>query len=155
VFQGSYQTKQVCEDLMRLAFGPMAGRNNNLFQSLRSMSLSRDSGAPIAADPKDLEEFEKRRDTFGLCADLEKARQMSNKEATQSIKLQIENLVKTLLDLKLQVKRNEYFKRVDGLRAQGLPTTASPGKADFDRALQKVRSNSTLSAVAYFVQSCS
>ena len=140
---------------MRLAFGPMAGRNDALFQSLRSMSLSRDAGAPVVVDAQDLEEFEKRRDMRDLRADFERARRTSDKKAAQSIKSQIENRVKTLSDLKLQVKREEYFERVDSLRAQGLPTTTFSGEADIDGASRKVRSNGALSAVAHFVQGCS
>lgn len=132
----------------------MAGRNDALFQSLRSMSLSRDAGAPVAVDAEDLEEFEKRRDMRDLRADFEKARQTSDKEGARSIKSQIENRVKTLSDLKMQVNREEYFERVDSLRARGLPTTAL-GEADIDGASRKVRSNGALSAVAHFVQSCS
>lgn len=129
---------------MKLAFGPMAGRNDDLFQSLRSMSLSRDAGAPVDVSVEDSEEFEKRCDMQGLRADLERARQRDNKEI-RSAKAQIENLIETLLHLKLQEKRAAYFEHVDSLRAQGLSTAASSGG---------MRSSGALSAVAQFIQSC-
>ncbi|KAF1973216.1 hypothetical protein BU23DRAFT_568519 [Bimuria novae-zelandiae CBS 107.79] len=126
------------------AFGPMAGRNDDLFQSLRSMSLSRDAGAPVDVSSEDLGEFEKRRDMQGLRADLEKARQRGSKEI-RPVKAQIENLIETLSHLKLQEKRAAYFEHVDSQRAQGLSTAASSGK---------MRSSGALSAVAQFLQSC-
>ncbi|OAG09319.1 uncharacterized protein CC84DRAFT_1171913 [Paraphaeosphaeria sporulosa] len=144
VFQGSYQTKRVHKDLVKLAFRSMAGRNNNLFQSLHSMSLSQDAGAPINVSTENLGEFKKRRDMQGLHADLKKARHKDNKEI-QSVKAQIKNLVKALSHLKLQEKRAAYFKYVDSLRAQGLPTTASLGK---------IHSSGALSTIAQFLQSC-
>src|SRR6266567_5392161 len=74
VFQGSYQPKRAREDLMRLAFGSIAGRNDCLFQRLRSMSLSRDAGAPVDPSVEDLLEFEKRNDVSDLRASLKAAR---------------------------------------------------------------------------------
>ncbi|KAL5371794.1 hypothetical protein DPSP01_013996, partial [Paraphaeosphaeria sporulosa] len=140
---GSYQTKRVREDLMKLAFGPIARRNDNLFQSLHSMSLSRDVGAPVAVGAKDLG-FKKRHDMLGLRVDLEKARQRGKKEI-RLIKAQIKNLIKTLSHLKLQEKMAAYFEHVDSLRAQELSTAASSGE---------MRSSGAPSAVAQFLQSC-
>lgn len=65
---------------MKLPFRSMAGRNDDLFQSLRSMSLSWDAGAPVNVSAEDLGEFEKRCDIQGFRADLEKARHKHNKE---------------------------------------------------------------------------
>ncbi|OAF98483.1 uncharacterized protein CC84DRAFT_1182168 [Paraphaeosphaeria sporulosa] len=116
---GSYQTKRVREDLMKLAFGPIARRNDNLSQSLHSMSLSRDVGAPVAVGAEDLG-FKKRHDMLGLRVDLEKARQRGKKEI-RLIKAQIKNLIKTLSHLKLQEKMVAYFEHrawIDTMRPQ-------------------------------------
>jgi hypothetical protein len=138
---------------MKLAFRPMAGRNDSLFQSLRSMSLRRDVGAPVDPIVEDLQEFEGRNGVRGLRTSLETARQAEYKKAFRSVKSQLDNFFETLLHLKVQEKRTEYFNRADSLRAQGLPTLDS-GKCGLGKALPRKRGNGAAAAVARFLQSC-
>lgn len=137
---------------MKLAFGPMARRNDSLFQSLRSMSLRRGVGAPVGPTVEDLQEFERRNGVRGLRTSLETARQAEDK-AFRSIKSQLDNFFETLSHLKMQEKRTEYFNRVDSLRAQALPTLDS-GECGLGKALPRKRGNGAAAAVAQFLQIC-
>jgi hypothetical protein len=155
VFQGSYQTKRVREDLLQLAFGPTAaGRNDNLFQNLRSMSLSRDAGAPVDPSTEDLQSFEERNDVRSLRAALDLSQQARDTKALRSIKSQIENLIETLSNLKVQERRTEFFNRVDSLRAQGLPTVDPSMECGTEKTLSKKRCIGGAEVVAQFLQAC-
>jgi len=137
---------------MKLAFGPMAGRNDSLFQSLRSMSLRSDVGAPVDPTVEDLQEFEGRNGVCGLRTSLETARQAEDKKAFRSIKSQLDNFFETVA-LKGARKEDRTFQRVDSLRAQGLPTLDS-GECGLGKALPRKRGNGAAAAVAQFLQSC-
>lgn len=167
VFQGSYQTKRVREDLMGLAFGSMAGRNNALFQRLRNMSLQRDANAPIGPSEEDLREFEQRKDVCDLRGSLEAAKRAGDRKAATALDGQLRYIIKILSSLKVQEKRAEYFSRVDGLRALGLPTVGTPaartagsapgegaaGKGAPGKVAPRKRSRDAAAAVARFLQS--
>ncbi|KAF2184554.1 hypothetical protein K469DRAFT_578956, partial [Zopfia rhizophila CBS 207.26] len=154
ILSNTTQPKRVREDLMRLAFGPIAGRNDCLFQRLCSMSLSRDTDAPVDPSADDLQEFEMRNNVSDLRASLEVAWHAGNEKKSRSIKLQAENLIATLSSLKVQEKRAEYFDRVDSLRARGLPTLCSSEQSSLGKALSKKHGNSLVTAIAEFLQSC-
>ncbi|KAF2731199.1 hypothetical protein EJ04DRAFT_16250 [Polyplosphaeria fusca] len=154
VFQGSYQPKRVREDLMRLAFGPMAGRNDCLFQRLRSMSLRRDADAPIDLSVEDVQEFEKRNDVSNLRASLKTTQLAGDKKEAMSIKSRVEYLIETLSSLKVKELRDAYFDRVDSLRARGLPTLCSSEESGLGKALSKKRGNGSAAAIAEFLQRC-
>ncbi len=155
VFQGSYRTKRVRDDLLELAFGPEAtGRNDQLFQNLRNMSISRDAGAPIDPGIEDLQSFEERNGVRGLRTDLEATRQANDKKAVRSIKSQLDNLIDTLSDLIVQKKRTEYFDRVDSLRAQGLSTIELSSTCGTRKDSLRRRYTSGAEAIALFLQAC-
>jgi hypothetical protein len=75
VFESSYQTRRIREDLMRLAFGHMAGENDALFLSLRNISLGKDPDAPIDPTEEDLLGFDWRIDVADIRADIEAKQQ--------------------------------------------------------------------------------
>ena len=108
---------------MKLAFGPMAGRNHDLFQNLRNMSLGRDISAPVYLSEEDLQGFEQYRNLSGYRASLEVAKKAGNVKAMKLIKSSLEGLIHTLSEWNILEKRNEYFNRVDDLQARGLSTT--------------------------------
>ena len=139
---------------MGLAFGPMAGKNDILFNNLRSMSLSRDAGAPVNITEKDLKDFENRNDMRGLRSELDNVQHTGSKPDVRSIKSKIKDHVQTLSELRLGEIRAEYFRRVDRLRAEGLPTSASPQQADANWALQNVQASGGSFPVAQFISSC-
>lgn len=66
---------------------------------------------------------------------------------------QLENLIETLSDLRVQEKRSEYFDRVDSLWARGLPTDPS-GLHDLEKIISRKRSGHGAAAVAQFLQRC-
>lgn len=136
---------------MKLAFGSMTGQNDSLFQNLRNMSLSRDAGAPVGISVEERKAFENRRDVCDLRAKAEQAR---GTKAFRSLKSQINTLLQALSELRLEELRAEYFSRVDCLRAQGLPTSASSRANDSDGTSLKARSDDALVAVAQFISSC-
>ncbi|KAF2180160.1 hypothetical protein K469DRAFT_593670, partial [Zopfia rhizophila CBS 207.26] len=117
VFEDIYQPRQVCEDLTRLAFGPRAGCNDNLFQMLLNMSLSREAGAPIHLTTRDTQGFQERQDIPTLRAALATADEAGDKKEKRATKLTPDNLIATLSQLQLLEKRKNYFNRVDTIRA--------------------------------------
>lgn len=123
VFQDRYQTSRLRDDLMKLAFGRMAGDNDDLFQNLRNISLSRDSGAPIYLSKEELQTFEGRSDLTSQRKSLKAAKDARDVDTTKSTQSSIDTLISTLSGLKIQEKRAEYFNRVDNLRARGLHRT--------------------------------
>lgn len=71
---------------MRLSFGALAGRKDELLSRMRRACLKRDPGAPIYISRQDLESFETRRDIAGL-------RQMSSNQTVKYIKNSLEKLL--------------------------------------------------------------
>lgn len=136
---------------MGLAFGAMAGRNDRLFQRLRSMSLSRDAGAPVDLSVEDLQGFEKRNDVSNFRASLKAARLAGDKKEAKRIKSQIENRIATLSSLMLARRRGQYFDNADSRRAQGLPPPCLSEESDFGKALKKRGNGLT---IAEFLQRC-
>jgi hypothetical protein len=122
VFLQNYQTKRVREDLTRLAFGSMAGRNDALFQSLRSMSLQRDINAPIDPSAEELRTFHQRRDItrFGKLA--KAARLVGDIKAARIFEGRAYTTIRRLSIMQVQENRTQYFDRVRRLRTLGIPT---------------------------------
>jgi hypothetical protein len=151
VFQSSYQTLHVREDLTKLAFGAMAGRNDTLFQNLRSISLRRDADAPVDPSREDLLVFEERKDVRDLRVSIE---QCEDKRVRKLTQCRLDNLIKTLSCLRVQEKRATYFNRVDSLRAQGLSSVNSAKECTPESTTSVKLGNVTAAAVARFMQSC-
>ncbi|KAI1085901.1 hypothetical protein F5B19DRAFT_264814 [Rostrohypoxylon terebratum] len=116
VFESSYQSHRVRADLMSLAFGNEAGRDEQLFAMLRDMSMSRDANAPVDITAKEYRAFEQRSDVVMLRRSMDNA--TDSKERTR-FRSKVNNLLRTLSQLQLEKNRAEYFKRVDYLRAKG------------------------------------
>ncbi|RYP01717.1 hypothetical protein DL764_006110 [Monosporascus ibericus] len=115
VFESSYQSHRVRANLMSLAFGKDAGRDDKLFAMLRDMSVSRDANAPVDITMDEHREFEQRKDVSGLRHEIAT---VANGNERTKLRAKLHNLLKTLRKLKLDEKRDEYFHRVDYLRAQ-------------------------------------
>lgn len=62
VFARSYQPRHVPADLLHIAFGDRAGKNEKLFELLRDVSLRRDENAPIYPTDAEVKSFENRKD---------------------------------------------------------------------------------------------
>lgn len=154
VFQGSYQTSRLRDNLMKLAFGPMAGRNDNLFQSLRNMSLTRDSGAPIYPSKEDLQGFEGRNDVKGCRAYLEAAKKAGDVQGKNSAQSSLDTLISKLCDLKIQKKRTEYFNCVDNLRARGLSTKDCIAEFTLENPFPRKPDSGTATAIALHFEAC-
>jgi hypothetical protein len=154
VFQASYQTHRVREDLLRLAFGPMAGRNDSLFQNLRNISLGRDADAPIDPSKEDLQEFEKRKDVRDLRASIEAAQRCGHKKEVNKIRHKLDNLIETLSCLRVEEKRAAYFNCVDRLRAQGLLTTDYAKECASKGTTSGRHGKGAEATVAQFMQIC-
>ncbi|KAI1093468.1 hypothetical protein F5B19DRAFT_482691 [Rostrohypoxylon terebratum] len=119
VFESSYQSHHVRADLMSLAFGNQTGRDELLFSTLRDMSMSRDANAPVNITVEECRKFEQRKDIKTFRHQITTA---SNSKERSRLRSKINYLLKTLSQLQLYKNRAEYFKRVDYLRAQGMPT---------------------------------
>ncbi|MBE3044133.1 hypothetical protein IMZ48_16495 [Candidatus Bathyarchaeota archaeon] len=120
-FQESYQPRQVCENLLKVAFGrDRAGDDKaQLFALLRNASLKRDELAPIDLTPEELQGFEQRRDVRLLRA---LYAETTEKRAREDLRAQRNYLKQILSRLLIEKKRKEYFANVDRMRALGLPT---------------------------------
>jgi hypothetical protein len=126
VFETDYQTGVVRANLASLAFGPKAvQRDELLFNDLRSMTLTRDEGAPISVSEERLVEFQKRRDIAKFRAEIQAS---TDKREKNRIYSQIASTIKTCTRLQLEEDRQAYFKEADRLRLQGLEPEPAPGR---------------------------
>lgn len=112
------------------------------------MSLSRYPGAPVKIGDSNMQDFETCNDVSNLQIQLGLAKRNRDTTLIQSTKSKIGNVLRNLGELKLQERRAEYFQRVNGLRAKGLPTV-SPGNI-----LQEAEGSDATHAIAHFMMSC-
>ncbi|KAL8284679.1 hypothetical protein RB597_008484 [Gaeumannomyces tritici] len=125
VFARSYQPRHVSADLLHIAFGDRAGKNEKLFELLRDVSLRRDENAPIYPTDAEVKSFEDRKDMRNLRAAYSTLKQNTSPEAKREalrIQARIGKLIGDLSKQKVQEKRREYFQAVDNRRAAGLST---------------------------------
>jgi hypothetical protein len=127
VFESSYQTRNIRADLMSIAFDGMTRKNDPIFAMLSNTTLGRDAGAPIDVSDKDLLEFEQRKDVSDIRASIEAAKLAGKRDrkSLNPLMMKVRNLIQTLSSLKVQEKREQYFERVNRLRALGKPTTTA------------------------------
>ncbi|TGJ78353.1 hypothetical protein E0Z10_g10409 [Xylaria hypoxylon] len=119
VFESSYQSFRVRADLMQLAFKADAGDHSQLFARLCDVSLGRDTNAPANISPEEELQFGERKDITVLRNAIKKT---TDPKEQARLRTNLNNLVKTLSQLKLQDNRAKYFEQVDYLRAQGHAT---------------------------------
>lgn len=125
VYQENYQTRNVRENLIGIAFGPEnVDGDEQLFQCLRQMGLSRDEGAPRAVPKEQMGEFETRKDITTLRAEL---RGLCSPERRSELVRQIASTKATWIRLRLEANRQLYFKQADQLRLQGHQPEPTPG----------------------------
>ena len=121
----SYQTQEVRANLAEVAFGSLAGQNNGLLISIRSLSIQSDPGAPIEPSQDDLSSFERRSDVKDARRRLKRARRARDRKRINKYDNKLRHLNRKLRKLAVLERREEYFKRVDDLRSRGLPTTVN------------------------------
>src|SRR5437016_4069263 len=114
VFQKSYQAEHVRVNLLRIRFQQMYPHegtwDDGLERAVRSMSLRRDPGAPVAAGPEDLQSFELREDVSDLRDRLRKAKAANPDRRTwHAIDMRIRHLIQYLSGLVVKKRRAEYF----------------------------------------------
>ncbi|KAH7147038.1 hypothetical protein B0J13DRAFT_410996, partial [Dactylonectria estremocensis] len=66
VYEASYHPVYIREYLMRLPFGALAGKKDELLSRVRRACLKADPGAPIYITIQDFDNFEKRQHLTGL-----------------------------------------------------------------------------------------
>lgn len=120
VYQNSYQTQRVRQDLQRIAFGvEMTGANGGLFHLLQRSSLQRDEGAPIYPTQSDLEAMEERKDIKALRAQYDLCRKAETRVGRDRISARIYNIRMELSRKNVQQRRKEYFELADRAHAEG------------------------------------
>ncbi|KAM5349962.1 hypothetical protein ACJ41O_006467 [Fusarium nematophilum] len=103
VYEASYHPVQLRENLMRISFGALAGKKDELLTQMRRACLRRDPRAPIYITSKDFEDFEKRRDLTAL-------RGLPQNDLTKG---KIKNIRDSLEKLLIDERRQEYFNNID------------------------------------------
>jgi len=88
---------------MKISFGALAGKKDDLLTQMRRTSLKRDPRAPIYITSEDFESFEKRRDLTTL-------RKLPSNDA---VKAKIKYIRDSLEKLLIDKRRQEYFDHVD------------------------------------------
>jgi len=100
-------------------------RDQVLFNDLRSMTLTRDEGAPISVSEERLTEFRERNDIAKFRAEIQAS---TDKREKNRIYAQIASTIKTCARLQLDEDRQAYFKEADRLRLLGLKPEPAPGR---------------------------
>ncbi|KAK4110185.1 hypothetical protein N656DRAFT_303872 [Canariomyces notabilis] len=125
VFENDYQTAVVRANLAAIAFGPKAvRRDETLFNDLRSMTLTRDEGAPIKVSEAQIAKFRERKDIAKIRDEIQHT---TDKLEKSRLRGQIRSILETCKRLQLEQDRQAYFKEADRLRLQGLEPTPTPG----------------------------
>lgn len=146
VFEAAYQSHNVRANLMSLAFGKGADKDETLFEVLRDTSLSRDPDAPIRISPEEEHKFEYRADVRKLRGAIAGS---SDRQEKNKLRTSLQSTLETLRKLRLEELRSEYFSTVDHLRATGKSTARltssihisspqSPSTADISQLLEPV-----------------
>jgi hypothetical protein len=117
------------------------------------VSLSRDTNTPVVPTLKDQWQFETHQDIKGLRRELEKAR--GDPIAIRKVQSRLRSLLSTLSTLVVQKRREDYFRRVDDIRALS-QSTAGEGAAARDGSEDKKGTPQSKSAMAIglFLQMC-
>ncbi|KAH8891472.1 hypothetical protein GQ53DRAFT_147693 [Thozetella sp. PMI_491] len=125
-FEDAYQTGIITrKNLSEVAFGPRAvGRDETLYNELRSMTLTRDEGAPISVSKEKIAEFKARNDIAGFRAEIQATSDPKEKRRLYS---EIATTINTCTRLQLEEDRQAYFKKADQLRLQGIEPEPTPG----------------------------
>ena len=109
VFESSYQTERVRENLLYIGFEGVTDSENPLFKVLRNLTLTSDPDAPIYPTPEQIDMIEGRRDISQL--------------RTEGARNKLQRRRKDLWALAVEECRKAYFAEADSLRRRGLPTT--------------------------------
>ncbi|KAI9658227.1 MAG: hypothetical protein M1821_002359 [Bathelium mastoideum] len=134
VFQKSYQAEHIRVNLLRVRFQDMypdkAMWDPQLEVAMRTMSLKRDPNAPVAPSEEDLQQLHQRKDVSELRGRIESMKAANKDRRTwNSVFMKHKNLLQYLSRLVVKKKRQEYFDRVDRLRALGRSTTEGTASA--------------------------
>lgn len=122
VHEKSYNPVQVRENLSRIAFGDLAGDNNDLIERYRQASFTQDPHAPLYLTIEEHASMESRKDLTLLRAAHRKARDARDKKRANQISARMLHIRNTVEALILEEKRTQYFTEVDHLRSLGQST---------------------------------
>ncbi|OIW22450.1 hypothetical protein CONLIGDRAFT_587413 [Coniochaeta ligniaria NRRL 30616] len=124
VFETSYQTPGIRANLPAIAFGNgQFDRDKGFFTRLRTMSLTRDEGAPVSVPKEQTTLFEERRDIKVLCEQLLDC----PPEEKKKIPSQTSNMRANHYYTTAEANRRSYFDKADRLLLLGLEPKPSPG----------------------------
>ena len=130
VFQTSYQTHLVREDLAEKAFKEKAGCDDGLVDSCRNMTLNSDEEAPIDSTADELAGFEGRRDMIRFRTKAKAAQQLNEPKKVRSLNAKANHRVHVLSKLKVRDTREKYFADVDNKGALRLSTKDAYGRTE-------------------------
>ena len=111
---------------MGVAFRDLVDGDEELYQTLRNASLSRDKDAPLYVSKEEFDGFQKRKDIRELRQQYveEVARSSSDSTQAKRIAAKIQWTVDWLCRLRVAELRKAYFEEVDKLRSTGQSTEA-------------------------------
>ncbi|KAF0330480.1 hypothetical protein GQ607_002359 [Colletotrichum asianum] len=123
VFRSSYQPVNINKDLPRIAFDGESHFENldRLYSLIANSSLRRDENAPIYVSRTEMRQWESRKDIRDLRAEYKKLRETVNADDPRAKRIvgRIQGVQRSLKLLTIEEKRQEYFEKVDSLRATG------------------------------------
>ncbi|KAK1983860.1 hypothetical protein LZ30DRAFT_687313 [Colletotrichum cereale] len=125
VYEKNYLPRQFTQNLMKLAYGTLAGEDD-ITPLVRRAILKRDEKAPLRPTQKDYESFENREDIQELRAQLEKEIQTHGRKSKEAkrVRNQLRIDIAALSKLTVTKNRKDYFEAADRLRSLGLSTAA-------------------------------
>jgi hypothetical protein len=131
VFERSYQTGQVRENLHRKRFEGLFPNpdiwDRSIELVLQDMTLKRDQDAPAEVSSKDLATIEDRKDVCHLREAFETKKKIDPRRdgVWRPLYMKYRAFVRRLSELAVVARRREYFEKVDRQRALGLPTQSA------------------------------
>lgn len=112
VFQTSYQTHLVRENLAEKAFNEKAGSDGGLVSAMRNMTLNKDANAPIDPTVDNLAAFEKRKDMTEFRAEVKAAQQVNDTKKARSVNAKADHRIDTLSKLQVKESREKLLNGV-------------------------------------------
>ena len=147
VFQTSYQTHLVRENLAEMAFEEKARCDNGLVGQLRNRTLNKDKDTPIDPTADNLAASEKRRDMTKLHKEVKAAQQTNKTKKVRSLNAKADHCIEVFSKFKVKDTRKKYFAGFKNKRALGLSTKDAYGRTE-----RKKNSNPVITALTQILQ---
>ncbi|KAK6703652.1 hypothetical protein SNK04_013582 [Fusarium graminearum] len=153
VFRKSYIPVDISHDLMGIAYGPIAGENQETISFLHHAFTKRDESAPVYISEEDFKSFEARADITEWRRQREGLADLSSKEA-KNILSKIQYTKNVLEGKLLEKRRKEYFEQVDILRSTGQATSSFHQASMSDPRFRQNQSSSKVAEqlAPYFIK---